>query len=287
MAFSLAVMPYFVTEAQAHHTSTGVSKRSDMAIDFQTGGTLVQHSAEKSVHPASLTKIMTLVLVFDALEGSHLALDQKIKISEYAAKIPFSRRTRMKPGDLITVNRAIEATSIISSNNLAVALAEAVAGTEKDFVKAMNKKAKAIGMMHTYFVNASGLNHKKNHRRHVTTAHDMALLCRHLIKNYPLKYEQFFSRPEFRFNSTTYTNHNNLMSYYEGMDGIKTGYISSSGHNLATSVVKKGKRVVAVVFGAASKWERNRLMKNILEDAFDKLKAEKEEEKIYNRIVPQ
>lgn len=239
-------------------------KYASIVMDADTGLILHQSSADKVLHPASLTKMMTLMLTFDALEQGTLKLHDRIIISKHAASMVPSK-LGLKPGQTIRVEDAIYALVTKSANDIAVALAEKIAGTEYKFSLMMTVKARKIGMNNTRFRNASGL-----HNRHqVSTARDMAKLSRQLLTAYP-QYYHYFSTRSFTYNGTTYKNHNRLMDSYQGMDGLKTGYTEPSGFNLAASAVRNNKRLIGVVFGGRTSRTRDAHMKTLLDRSFAK-----------------
>lgn len=241
-------------------------KYASIVMDADTGLILRQRYANKRLHPASLTKVMTLLLTFEALESGKLDLKDRIRISNHAASMVPSK-LGLKPGSSIRVQDAIYALVTKSANDVAVALAEHHAGSERNFAQRMTSKARAIGMSRTTFKNASGL-HDPNQ---VTTARDMAKMGRYVINVYP-NYYRYFSRKNFTYAGKTYRNHNRLMDTYAGMDGMKTGYINASGFNLIASAVRGEKRIIGVVFGGRSSKSRNAHMKDILDEGFAKIK---------------
>lgn len=236
--------------------------KAHIVVDAGTGAILEASNIDAPRHPASMTKIMTLMLLFDALDKGVLSLNDPVVFSSHAAsRSPV--KLGMRPGGTITVAQAIEALAIKSANDAAAAVAEKIGGTEEDFAALMTKKAKEIGMANTLFVNASGLPDE----RQITTARDMATLCQHLIRNYQ-KYYYAFSDQDFRFRGRTHRNHNGLLFTYKDTDGIKTGFVRASGYNLAASAVRNGHRLIGVIFGGRSSGERNRNMKKLLDESF-------------------
>tara|TARA_R110002124_G_scaffold64985_2_gene177276 strand:- start:86466 stop:87692 length:1227 start_codon:yes stop_codon:yes gene_type:complete len=240
-------------------------KYASIVIDADTGAVLSQRYAHKKLHPASLTKVMTLILTFDAIRAGKVSLYDKVRMSPYAASMVPSK-LGLKPGETIRVKDAILILVTKSANDVAVALAEHVGGSEYQFAKMMTAKARSIGMVHTTFKNASGLHHD----RQISTASDMSRMGRVLINNYS-EYYPYFSRRSFRYQGTTYNNHNKLMRTYKGMDGLKTGYTSKSGFNLVASAKRDGNRLIGVVFGGRTGNSRNDHMKVILDNGFNKM----------------
>jgi D-alanyl-D-alanine carboxypeptidase len=238
-----------------------------IAVDAHTGEVLFAKGSQVRWHPASLTKMMTLYQTFNALERRKISLKTRIAISRRAARQPPSK-LGVRVGNRITVRTAIEALAVKSANDIAVALAEHLAGSERNFAKQMNKTARWLGMSKTNFRNASGLHHSQQY----TTARDMAILSVAMIRDFP-QYYKYFSQNSFRFNGRTYRSHNKILKVYSGADGIKTGYIGASGFNLAASATRGDGRVVAVVLGGASSDHRTVLMKRLLDQGFKQLKA--------------
>ena len=213
------------------------------SIDAVSGEVLHQEHANRPLYPASLTKMMTLYMVFQALEEGSLTLNQRIPISRKAAGQAPSR-LGLAPGSTIRVEDAIYALVTKSANDIATAVAEAIGETEFQFARQMTREARRLGMSNTTFQNASGLPH----RRQVSTPLDMALLSQALIRDFP-QYYDYFNTQSWRFNGRTYRNHNELLRSYEGMDGLKTGYIRAAGYNHAASAVRGRLRLITVVFG--------------------------------------
>lgn len=243
----------------------GNPKYASIVMDADTGLILHQRYANKALHPASLTKVMTLLMVFDALESGQINLKDRVRISKHAASMVPSK-LGLKPGSSIQVRHAIHALVTKSANDVAVAVAEHLGGTERGFATKMNRKAIQIGMTRTTFRNASGLHDK----RQVSTARDMAKMARYVINNYPGYYKNF-SRKKFSYAGKTYRNHNRLMDSYKGMDGMKTGYIGASGFNLIASAVRSNRRIIGVVFGGRTSKTRNAHMQVLLDNGFSKL----------------
>ena len=220
-------------------------------MDYSTGEVLHSRRADVPLYPASLTKMMTLMMLFDALERGQLQIDTKLKVSRRAADMPASK-LGLRSGSTISVGQAIQAMTVRSANDVAVVIAEALGGTESEFALLMTKRARAIGMRNTTFKNASGLPN----RGQKSTARDMAKLAHRLIRHYA-GYYHYFSQPSFSFGGRTYRSHNRLVKSYRGMDGLKTGYTRASGFNLASSATRNGRRVVVVVFGGRSAKSRD------------------------------
>ncbi len=238
------------------------ARYASIVVDAGSGDVLHEVNANTRNYPASLTKMMTLYLAFEALQSGRLEAKQALKVSWRAARMPASR-LGLKRGQTISVENAILALVTKSANDAAVVLAEALAGSEGGFARRMTKKAGALGMTHTRFRNASGLHD----RRQLSTARDMAMLARALIVDFPQFYK-YFSAKSFRYKGRTYRNHNRLLKSYSGTDGLKTGYTRASGYNLATSTVRNGRRLIAVVFGGKTARARDRHMASLLDKGF-------------------
>ena len=241
------------------------ARYASIVIDFETGQVLHEVNADTRNYPASLVKMMTLYMAFEALEEGNLTLDQELPVSRRAAGMPASK-LGLKRGQTITVRDAILALVTKSANDAAVVMAEALGTKETRFARKMTKKARKLGMKRTSFRNASGLPN----RRQLSTARDMARLARALQRRFPHHYAVFKTKA-FSYKGRRYKNHNKLLSNYAGTDGIKTGYTHASGFNLAASTVRDGRRVIAVVFGGKTAKSRDRHMRKLLDRSFTKL----------------
>lgn len=254
----------------AFSTGTSVSVSAPYAeilIDAESGAVLKARNPDKMRYPASLTKMMTLYLVFEALEDGRLSLSKQLSVSNRAAGMSPSK-LGVKPGEQISVETAIYALVTKSANDAAVVVAEALASSEIEFAKAMTAKAKQMGMRRTTFRNASGLPN----RGQKSTARDMATLARHLLYDFP-RYYSYFSTSNYTFRDKVFKNHNNLLRTYEGADGVKTGYIRASGFNLVASAKRDGHRVIGVIIGGKSANRRDRQMAKLLNQGFAELAA--------------
>ncbi len=237
-------------------------RHASMVVDADSGRVLQSVNADQRDHPASLTKIMTLYLLFDALEEGKVHLSDRIPISRHAAAQAPSH-LGLPPGDSLPVQDAILAICTKSANDIAVAVAEYLGGSEPAFAAMMTRKARDLGMRQSNFVNASGLPN----RNQWSSAHDMVILARAMLHDHA-RYYHYFSTRDFTYNGQTMHNHNHLMDHYEGMDGMKTGYIATSGFNLVASVRRNGHRLIGVVFGGATARSRDRQMAQLLDAAF-------------------
>jgi D-alanyl-D-alanine carboxypeptidase len=243
----------------------GSDRYSAIVLDHRTGNALVQASPDETRHPASLTKMMTLYMVFEALREGRLSLDSRVPMSEEAASRPPSK-LGIPAGHSITVEQAILALVTRSANDVAAAVGERIGGSEARFAQMMTLRARAIGMTRTTFRNASGLPDPDQ----VTTARDMANLGRRLLSDFPDRYH-YFGVTHARFGGLSIRNHNRMLDSYEGVDGIKTGYIRDSGFNIVTSAMRGGQRVVGAVFGGSSWVERDAHMAVLLDEGFGRL----------------
>jgi D-alanyl-D-alanine carboxypeptidase len=234
-------------DARSQHRSKSYDPPyASIVVDANSGKVMAAVDADTPRHPASLTKIMTLYLLFERLEAGTIKLTTEMPVSAHAAAQAPSK-LGLKPGQTIDVSTAIRTIVTKSANDVAVIVAEALGGTETDFAKAMTAKALALGMNHTIYMNASGLPDD----RQITTARDQALLGRAIQDRFP-KYFHYFSTRDFVFRGKRMRNHNQLLGRVDGVDGIKTGYIRESGFNIVTSVHRGGRHIVAVVFGGRS-----------------------------------
>ena len=244
--------------AEARQRYTAAPRHAAMIIDANTGAVLYDNAGDERRHPASLTKMMTLYLTFEAIESGRLSFGSPVKVSQEAASAPPSNLD-LEAGEEISVGDAVRALITKSANDVAAALAEKIGGTQTNFVRLMNAKAKALGMSKTNFENPSGLPDSDQ----VTTARDMITLGLRLQDDFPQHYPLFAMRA-FRYNGATHRNHNTLMNHFAGIDGIKTGYTRASGFNLVTSVRRGGRHLVGAVFGGSSAASRNSEMRTLL-----------------------
>ena len=235
---------------------------SAIVMDMRDGTVLYESNADRRQAPASLTKMMTLYLAFEAVENGQLSLDQNVRVSRQAASQPPSK-LYLKAGQKVSIRSLIRASAIKSANDAAVALAEAVGGSEEAFARLMTAKARQLGMNNTTFKNANGLPD----RGHLSTARDMATLGRHLFFDFP-QYYNIFSRKTERAAGKQIWTTNRLLSSYSGADGIKTGYTRAAGYNLVASAHRGDKRIVAALFGGKSSSWRNARMVKLLDKGF-------------------
>lgn len=242
-----------------------VEKYAAIVLEAQSGRVLYERMSTEKRYPASLTKMMTLYLLFEQLQKGALTLSTPLTASAYACTQE-PTRLGLKPGDQVTVEDAIKALIVRSANDVAVVIAEHIGGSEYAFASRMTNKARELGMNQTVFANASGLP-DTNQR---STAWDLALLSRRLITDYPQFYPYFRSQ-SFYWGGRSFEGHNNLMKFFDGADGLKTGYTRVSGFNLASSATRKGTRLIAVVMGGRSARDRDIQSAQLLETEFNKL----------------
>lgn len=235
---------------------------ASIVINAATGRVLEQRDADALHYPASLTKLMTLYLVFDALKKHRFTLDHRFRVSRHAAtREPV--KLGLRPGERVRIRDLILGIVTLSANDAASVLAEGIAGSERAFAVRMTRKARQLGMTRTVFRNASGLPN----RRQVTTARDMARLARALLHDFPKDYK-YFSVHKFRFHGRTYYNHDHLIYSYPGMDGMKTGFTDAARFNLVSSAIHHGRRLIGVVLGEPSPGLRDREMVRLMNHAF-------------------
>jgi D-alanyl-D-alanine carboxypeptidase (penicillin-binding protein 5/6) len=237
-----------------------VKARTAILQDYLSGEILYEKDADKSIYPASMTKIMTAIVAFELIRSGDLDINEKFTISENAWRLSSAGYSSMfiMIGDEVSVENLLRGIIIASGNDACVALAEGIAGTEEEFALLMTAKAKEIGMNNTNFANASGINNTENN----STVRDIMIMSRYLIKNYPKEY-QIFSEKEFTWNRTggdpiTQGNRNPLLYKNFGVDGIKTGYLAVERYSLASSVYRNGRRLIAVGSGFDTKQDRSR-----------------------------
>jgi D-alanyl-D-alanine carboxypeptidase len=242
------------------HESAPAPPYAAIVLDTNSGRTLHADQADEPRHPASLTKIMTLYLLFERLDAGKIRLDSQLPVSEHAS-IQAPTKLGLKPGQSLEVEDAIRGMVTRSANDAAVAVAEALGGGEREFADMMTAKAHALGMSRTVYRNASGLPNDEQ----VTTARDQALLGRAIQERFP-RYYQYFATPSFTYHGQAMHNHNQLLGHVEGMDGIKTGYTQASGFNLVASVRRDNRHIVSVVMGGTSAGSRDARMRSLIEE---------------------
>jgi D-alanyl-D-alanine carboxypeptidase len=235
---------------------------SEIVMDANSGETLRTENADLARPPASLAKLMTLLLVFEALDAGTLKQSGSIVMTP-AGERQQPSRLGLRRGRSISVNEAMRAIAVISANDIAVAMADRLAGSEAAFVRRMNAKAAELGMESTRFGNATGLEPSAGR----SSARDMALLARYIIRTYPARYKLFATR-SIKWGGATRPSHNKLLGKVRGVDGLKTGYTVAAGFNLVASAKRDGKRVIVVVMGSRTAPERDLLVANLVEVGF-------------------
>ncbi|MEL6859886.1 MAG: D-alanyl-D-alanine carboxypeptidase family protein [Pseudomonadota bacterium] len=238
-------------------------KYASIVIDLERDEVLHARHADAPRYPASLTKAMTLYMLFDAMKAGEVRLYEELPVSRAAAKQPPSS-LRLRAGTTITTKDAINALVTKSANDVAVVVAERLGGTEQRFATLMTTKARAMGMESTTFKNASGLPNTQQ----LSTARDMAVLAERLLEDHA-DYYGYFSNKKFSWGRATYKNHNKLIGNVVGVDGIKTGYTRASGFNLMASAKRRGRRVIAIMFGGSTARSRDQHVSDLIEAAYE------------------
>ncbi len=239
-----------------------------LVMNADTGDVLYARNSEMRRYPASLTKVMTLYMLFEAIDDGRLAMDDQLHVSSRADRQPASD-LGIEAGSTISVEDAIQALVVRSANDVAVVVAEALADSEWEFGRAMTRRAHEMGMRLTRFENASGLPHA----RQQTTARDLGLLTMRIVQDFP-QHMHYFSQASFTYNDRTWSSHNNLLENYEGTTGLKTGYIRASGFNLIATVDREGHSLIGIVMGGRTSSRRDREMERILDLNFARLDAD-------------
>lgn len=247
-------------------TQNAFAITSSIMVNAEDGSVMYEVDADSLRYPASLTKLMTLYITFNALENGHLKLSDKLKVSRVAAGRSPSK-LGVRAGETITVKDAINAVIVKSANDCATVLAEHFSPTEADFAVLMTQTAKKLGMNHTVFKNASGLPNSKQK----TTARDMSKLAMAVYHHFP-QYYKWFSAKSFKYKGQTITGHNHLLDTFSGADGMKTGYTAASGYNIITSAKRYGKRVIAVTMGHKYLNERDKKVALMMDKGLNELK---------------
>jgi D-alanyl-D-alanine carboxypeptidase len=273
LAFSAAaLLPVLTAPAlaqtdmpSADFRPTSAPKYAAIVIDANTGEVLYENKADSPRYPASISKVMTLYLAFEALSEGRLKLTDQIVVSPRAASMA-PTKLGLRAGETINVDDAMRALAVQSANDMAVALAEKIGGTESRFAALMTLRGQELGMTGSRFVNASGLPDS----RQIATARDIATLSRAVMRDYP-QYYSYFGTQQFSFRGRTMRNHNGLLGKMPGVDGLKTGYTNASGFNLSASAVRNGRRLIAVVMGGSSTAARDSNVEDLLLTGFDVL----------------
>lgn len=267
LAFFLFATFLFIHTASAQF---GCGKDySYIVLAGKNGDVLFEERSEKVVYPASLVKMMTLYLTFEAIENHKLSPEQVLTVSAHGEEISKVNKVNtmfLKEGDKITVREAIQAVIVKSFNEAAVTLGEAISGSEWEFARKMNQKAEKLGMNNTSFRNASGLHEEGQY----TTSYDLARLVFAMNRDFP-GYYHLFSLKEFTYHGTKYETHNHVLVDYQGAEGMKTGFTNASGFNLISAAKKNDQRVISVLLGCESYQKRDNFTKTLLDDAFKRL----------------
>lgn len=244
-------------------------KYASIVVDANTGEVLYALRADAPRVPASITKILTLYLTFEALETGRVKLSDPVTVSAHAASM-IPSKSPLRPGEQLTIDEAIRVVAILSANDIAVALGEHLAGSEQKFAALMTLRAQELGMTGSRFVNASGVPDPGN--RQTTTARDIAILSRAVMRDYP-QYYSYFSQATFDFRGRHLVNHNHLLLRMPGVDGLKTGFTNAAGFNLAASALRDGRRLITVVLGGSSTAARDENVEDLLSAGFSVLQA--------------
>ena len=267
---AVLILALFALVRPVHSAGVGeipppeIAAKSHILMDFHTGEILAEYNADLRLPPASLTKIMTAHLVFDAIANRQITSDTRALVSEkaWAAKVTGSK-TFIEVNTEVSVRDLVYGVIVQSGNDAAIALAELIGGDEKNFARLMNAAAKRIGLQNTRFQNATGLPHPE----HYSSARDLALLTRAAVAEFPEEYK-IYAEPEFTYNDITQRNRNGLLTKYNGADGVKTGHTKEAGYCLVASAERQGRRLIAVVMGAKSPGARERESVKLLNHGF-------------------
>ncbi len=257
LTFSTSLNP-----AYAARKPVSLPIQTSLVVDYKSGRILHDINSTTKIYPASLTKLMTLYLLFEALESGRLSINQKLYVSKNAEKM-LPCKLGLKAKESITVKEAIFGLIIRSANDVAMVVAENIKGTEENFARLMNIRAKQLGMKDTYFKNASGWHHPYQE----TTARDLAKLAIGIKRDFP-KYYSYFSKNNFVFRGNIVRGHNKVNETYEGVEGLKTGYTTPAGYNLITAATRQNKSLVAIITGGRSAESRNLQMIKLLDRHF-------------------
>lgn len=264
-----AQIPYFENLLAASQT-----KYAAIVVDAKTGEILYAKHADSPRYPASITKIMTLYLTFEQLAAGKMHLEDRVLVSPHAAA-QAPTKLGVRAGDFVSVEEAMDGMATKSANDMAVAMGEKIGGTESRFAALMTLRAQELGMQNTHFVNASGLPDS----RQLTSARDIAILSRAVMRDYP-QYYKLFSLQQFTFRGVVMANHNHLLGRMQGVDGLKTGFTNASGFNLAVSAVRDNRRLIAVIMGGPTTAQRDQNAEDLLLTGFDVMRRRAMGEKI-------
>lgn len=274
MLFTVIPVQSFAKDKQEDHLKLAKDTKSAILMEADTGTILYKKNADKQLPPASMTKIMTMLLIMDALKKGKISMNDKVRTSEHAASMGGSQ-IFLEPGEVMTVNQMLKAIAIGSANDASMAMAEKIGGSEESFVKMMNEEAKRLGLKNTHFENPTGLPAKG----HYSTARDMAVMARALLQ-YGKKITKYTGTYEDYLRENTdkkfwLVNTNRLVKFYPGVDGLKTGYTNEAKYCLTATAKKNGMRLIAVVMGAPTTKSRNGQISNMLDYAFSQFQTKK------------
>ena len=260
---TLVVLPFPVQAADLK-----VAGKSSLLMDVETGTVLQEHNAHEKLAPASVTKIMTMLLIMEAVDGGKIAMTDMVTASEAAAAKGGSQ-IFLKAGETMSVTEMLKSIAVSSANDCACAMAEHLAGSEEAFVARMNERAAELGMQDTYFVNCTGLDDDPEAEKHRTSAYDIALMSRELLKNHPdIKKFTTIWMDTVRNGTFGLSNTNKLVRFYQGATGLKTGFTSGAGYCLSATALRDGMELIAVVMGADTSANRNAACKQLLDYGF-------------------
>ncbi|WP_417517216.1 serine hydrolase [Minwuia sp.] len=277
---TLAISMMVLAVAMSNGAEAAKRVKAAIVVDAGTGTVLYSRRADTPIYPASLTKMMTLYLAFEAIEKGVLKMEQRLPVSRHAARQP-RVKLGLRSGSTIKLREAIMSMIVRSSNDSAVVIAEAIGRTESGFARKMNAKAIELGMINTTFRNANGLPD----RRQKSTARDVSTLALAIIRDFP-KYYRLFSAETFVWNGRRMTSTNKLLTNYPGVDGLKTGYINDSGYNLAASAVRYNRRLVAVVIGGSTGARRDAEVQRVLSAGFKSAIAKQKTGQLARATMP-
>ncbi|MDR0440544.1 MAG: D-alanyl-D-alanine carboxypeptidase [Candidatus Accumulibacter sp.] len=266
--FFLALLFPLLAHAQPMPVPPALAAKAWLLVESASGQDLAAQGAEERAEPASLTKLMTAYLTFDALKQGTIKLNQDVLVSEKAWRTPGSRMF-IKVNTRVSVEDLIKGMIVQSGNDASVALAEAIAGSEENFTLSMNREAQRLGLKNTHFANASGMPDPQ----HYTTARDLAILADALIRDFPDEYGKYYSMKEFRYNNISQLNRNRLLQVDQSVDGIKTGHTEAAGYCLIASAKRGDRRLLSVVLGAASDAARTQESLKLLNYGFQSYEA--------------
>jgi D-alanyl-D-alanine carboxypeptidase (penicillin-binding protein 5/6) len=274
VATGLSAVVGLPSSAAAQPAGASEEKYAAIVVDAATGEVLYAKNADSPRHPASITKIMTLYLAFEQIAAGKLKLDDPLPVSAHAASMS-PTKLGVRAGETVTVDDAMRAITVLSANDMAVALAEKIGGSESNFAALMTLRAQELGMVNTHFANASGLPDS----RQISSARDIALMSRAVMRDFP-QYYGYFSLHQFIYHGEVNTNHNHLLDKMQGVDGLKTGFVNASGFNLSASAVRNNHRLIAVMLGGRTASARDNHVQALLETGFDIMRRRDAGEKI-------